>query len=78
MLKLRDIKCSTLSGKLQRFYKPRAGVFSFTYSLYMYESDSLVGASCARDLPLKPLTFVNANRSQNRKLNSPEASGRAI
>lgn len=30
-----------------------SGLFSFTYSLYMYEYDSPVGASCARDFAKK-------------------------
>ena len=48
-----------------------SGLFSFTYSLYVYEYDSPVGASCARDLAKKTFTCVNQNQDRSRKLNRP-------
>ena len=48
-----------------------AGAFSFKHLLYLYEYNSAVGASFARDLRKKTLTSVNGNQNQNRKLNRP-------
>ena len=39
---------------------------------------SSVGASCARDIAEKTLTYVNENQNQNRKLNRPGYKGKAI
>ena len=38
---------------------------SFTYSLYVCEYYSIVGASFARDTAKKTLTSVNQNQNQN-------------